>query len=216
MDFEIEDDSGEFTPYGNTYSAKSSGKSARKGSLFGGGLNDDEDAYNFQYDAEQDYTKRSSSHAAKSSDQFPIPAFSPRPDQIKHHKQIPKQDMSALDKAKEMLQKYNKPTTGLTSSSQSTGNRYKTGRASLSFDEDELSEEEEEEESRDTGEYGDLSISSPGTSLKNFKSSVQTGATSMSKPNISASLATAKPVSVSSYNSKVIPVLYNFLLRYDF
>ncbi len=195
MDFEIEDDSGEFTPYGrDPYSLKSSANSktsGKKSGLFGGGSYEEEDAYDFQYETEQNYSKKGAS--GKTSDApAPIPAFSPRPEQSKHQASAPRQDMSALDRAKEMLQKYNKPTGGVASSSQSTGNKYKTGRASLSFDEDELSAEEEEE-SEDV-EYGDLSISSPGTALKNFKPSSQLGAPVVPPKQQSAS----NPVSVKS------------------
>lgn len=180
MDFEIEDDSGEFTPYGRDPYSHNSGNSktsAKKSGLFGGSY-EEEDAYDFQYDAEQDYGKKSSKYgsSAKADAPAPIPAFSPRPEQGKHIAPPARQELSAMDRAAQMLSRYSsKPSGGPASSTQSGNNKYKTGRASLSFDEDELSAEDEEE-SEDVGEYGDLSISSPGAALKNFKPSTQAGA----------------------------------------
>lgn len=67
MDFEIEDDSGEFTPYGHDpYSFKASGNSksgSKKSGLFGGG-DDEADAYDFQYETDNNFSKKGKSSNA--------------------------------------------------------------------------------------------------------------------------------------------------------
>lgn len=192
MDFEIEDDSGEFTPYGrDPYTFKSGSGKGKSAALFGGSaMYEDEEDYDFQYETEDVKFKSNPSGGGSAS----IPAFSPRPD-VKQNKPQPlaANNMSAMDKAAQMLQKYSgKPVNNLGPDSTTIpSNKYKTGKANLSFDEDELSIDEDMENDED---YGNLSISSPGVNLKAAKAAAEAMKPAVTKTdNISSSKPLVPP-----------------------
>jgi hypothetical protein len=156
VDFEEEvDDSGSYTPF-TPYDAERY-VNPKKGKTFFGGDDDDDDYqdYNFQFE-----TGTKGGYQPKSTT---IAAFSPRPEGKQNQIQGRSNDISALDKAKEMLQKYSKPNSfGPTSMNEKASNKYKTGKASLSFEEEDFSVEMGEEEDAQEGYEGSLSLSSPG------------------------------------------------------
>lgn len=191
---------------------KPDGKSQKNSnSLFGGAsVYDDDDAYNFTAPVDKKYHPKSSL-GGKHPDQQVIPAFSPREEPLQ---QTNKTEISALDKAQQMLQKYSKGPvvrTGSFTSAPPVSNKFKTGRADFSYEEDdeEMSSEgeEEEEESGGPESYGDLSISSPGLAKKKMlmQGGMQRAPSSSILPTASTILENNKPkaaVSISNQGVK--------------